>query len=141
MLGPSVLVQVLSPRPKTNDAWSHFMTALYWISTALISGIVLLSAASYFFHQGTIDGVRALGFPDFFRIQLGVMKIAGAIVLLLPKAPVRLKEWAYAGIGLFFITAIVAHTAHNDSFVLTLLNLVFIALLVASNISYYKIKT
>ena len=115
------------------------MTILYWVSTSLIAAIILLSAGSYIFHQGTIEGVRALGFPDHFRIQLAVMKTLGAITLLLPQAPMQVKEWAYAGIGIFLITAIVAHTAHKDSIVLSLLNVVFIGLLVASNISYHKL--
>jgi hypothetical protein len=35
-----------------------------------------------------------LGFPDYFRVELSWLKLAGILVLLLP-APERLKEWAY----------------------------------------------
>jgi hypothetical protein len=116
------------------------VSLLYWISTSLLSLIVLLSAGAYFLHEGTIDGIRELGFPDFFRVQLGVLKILAVVLLLLPMTPLQVREWAYAGLGLFFLTSIVAHVAHRDSFGLTLLNLVFIALLAASNFSFYKMK-
>lgn len=108
------------------------MKTIYWTSTILLSLILIWSAYSYIFSKATIDGVRELGFPDFFRVQLAVLKIIAVIVILIPQIPLAFKEWAYAGIGLFFITAIVAHTAHKDPFFITLINLVFIAILVTS---------
>lgn len=91
------------------------MNLIYWVSTTLVSAFMLVSAYTYFFHNLTIEGFRELGFPDFFRIQLAVLKILAVVVLLLPVIPIKYKEWAYAGVGLFLITAIVAHVAHNDS--------------------------
>jgi len=93
---------------------------IYWISTTVISGFLLFSAYTYFFSQATIYGLKELGFPDFFRVQLGVLQIIAAIVLLIPNLPTYVKDWAYAGTGLFLITAIVAHTAHKDSILITL---------------------
>ena len=116
------------------------MKTIYWISTSLVSTMMLVSASSYFFHQSTIVGVRELGFPDFFRIQLAILKAIGAICLLIPSIPINVKEWAYAGIGLFFITAIVAHTAHNDSIALSLINVIFIGLLIMSNVYLHKLR-
>ncbi len=101
----------------------------------MVCAVLALSSASYIFHAPTITGVRELGFPDFFRIQLAVLKIAAVIVLLAPSLPIQFKEWAYAGAALFFITAIVAHIAHNDSHLITLANIVFLVLLAMSN--YY----
>ena len=115
------------------------MLIIYWISTSLVSFMVFVSAYTYFFHQTTIEGIKALGFPDFFRIQLAVLKIIAGLILLIPKLPLQLKEWAYAGIGLFFITAIVAHIAHKDPFGITVINIIFIALLIASNIYLHKL--
>ncbi len=106
---------------------------MYWISTGLVALFLLLSAWSYLFHQNTIIGIRELGFPDFFRIQLAVLKIIAAIVLVLPMIPAQVKEWTYAGIGLFLLTAIVAHWAHKDPAVLHLINLAVFALLIVSN--------
>lgn len=38
-----------------------------------------------------------LGFPDYFRILLGVAKILATPTLLVPLVPATLREWAYAG--------------------------------------------
>ena len=116
------------------------MKTIYWTSTTLVAVMVLVSAFTYFFHQPTIKGVRELGFPDFFRIQLAILKVIGAVALLAPYAPLQVKEWAYAGIGLFLITAVVAHTAHGDPIVLSLISVVFFALLVVSHIYLYKLR-
>lgn len=115
------------------------MKTIYWATTSLVSIAVLLSAFTYIFHKGTIDGIRELGFPDFFRIQLAILKIIAVIVLLIPQMPLQIKEWAYAGIGLFFITAIVAHTAHKDPIFLSLINIIILALLAVSNIYMHRI--
>lgn len=107
---------------------------VYWISTAFVCLMLLVSAASYVFHQDTIRGVRALGFPDYFRIQLVALKLIAVPVLMLPVVPVQLKEWAYAGVSLFLVTAIVAHSAKGDPISLTLLNIVFLAVVITSNV-------
>lgn len=111
---------------------------IYWISTGLVCLLLLASSASYVFHQGTIEGVRALGFPDHFRVQLAVLKLIAVPVLLLPFVPVQFKEWAYAGTALFLITALVAHTAHRDPVSFTLLNLIFLAILATSNLTMHR---
>ncbi len=105
---------------------------IYWISTGLLSTMLFASALSYIIHQGTIEGIRALGFPDHFRIQLAVMKLAAAMVLTLPIFSAEIKEWAYIGAALFFITAIVAHFAHGDPWYLNAINVIFIVILLIS---------
>ena len=106
--------------------------SVYWISTSLISSFLLISSYTYFFSENTIEGLKQLGFPDFFRIQLGVLKVIAVIVLLVPQMPLYIKEWAYAGVALFLLTALVAHIAHKDSYFLTLLLLTLFALLITS---------
>jgi len=106
------------------------MGVLYWISTGLISVFLAISSYSYIFHSTTIEGIKDLGFPDFFRIQLAILKIIAAIFLLIPNIPVSVKEWCYAGIAFFLITAVVAHVAHKDSVgILLLLCAIFIVLI------------
>ncbi len=107
---------------------------LYWIPTVLISLMLAASALSYLFHENTIIGVRELGFPDFFRVELAVLKFLAIPALLLPKIPIQMKEWAYAGVGLYLITAIIAHAAHKDPIILNIINIVFVALLLTSYI-------
>jgi len=108
------------------------MKTIYWSSTVLISLFLIWSAWSYIYSKPTIDGVRELGFPDFFRVQLAVLKLIAVAILLLPQIPLPIKEWAYAGAGLFLITAIVAHTAHGDPLFISLINVALILLLLVS---------
>lgn len=105
---------------------------IYWVSTVLLSTILFVSALSYMLHQGSIDGVRELGFPHYFRIQLSVMKLTAAIILITPFFPPVVKEWAYIGAALFFITAIVAHFAHGDPWFLNAINGLFLIVLFTS---------
>ncbi len=116
------------------------MKAIYWSATSVVSLFLLWSTYTYLFSKATIDGVRALGFPDHFRVELAILKVIGVIVLLTPQISIQMKEWAYAGIGLFFITAIVAHTAHKDPIVITVINLLLIGILVVSNIYLHKLS-
>ncbi len=111
------------------------MHTVYWIPTIVSSFLLALSAFTYFFHKGTIAGVAALGFPGFFRIELGVLQFLGAVVLILPGCPIIMKEWAYAGAALFYVTAIVAHSAHGDSHAITVANVVMFAILLVSRYS------
>ena len=104
----------------------------YWVSTGILAAFLSLSAASYLWHQPTIDGVRELGFPDFFRIQLAVLKFLAIPALLLPGMPLPLKEMAYAGVGLFLLTAIVAHAVHRDPIYFNVINVLLLGVLFAS---------
>jgi len=111
------------------------MSSTYWISTLIISGFLLLSSYTYFFSESTINGLKDLGFPDFFRIQLGVLKLIAVFVLLIPSIPKYVKEWGYAGVGLFLITAMVAHIAHRDSPMILVLFIVLFLILIVSRYS------
>jgi hypothetical protein len=46
------------------------------------------------------DITRQLGYPPHFIYILGVFKLAGIMVLLIPNKLLRLKEWVFA--GMFF---------------------------------------
>ncbi len=54
-----------------------------------------------------------LGFPAYFRVELSWAKLLG-IVLLLAPAPARLQEWAYAGVAINLLSALIAHFAVGD---------------------------
>lgn len=101
--------------------------------------MLVVSSLSYFFHKATIEGVRELGFPDFFRIELAVLKLLAVAILLIPVVPLQTKEWAYAGVGVFFITAIIAHFVHKDPYLINMINIFFLGLLVVSNVCLHKL--
>lgn len=114
------------------------MKIIYWSSTAILSIFLLVSSYSYIFSKSTIQGIKALGFPDFFRVELAVLKLIAALLLLLPFVSLQLKEWAYAGVGLFLITALVAHIQHKDSVLITVLLLLLMGTLIISNIFMHQ---
>ena len=58
--------------------------------------------------------VTALGYPAYLQHFLGVAKLLGAAVILLPRLP-RLKEWAYAGMTFDLAGASYSHFAHRDA--------------------------
>ena len=86
---------------------------LYWVSTGLLALFMLASGVLYFTAESAAANFEHLGFPDYFRIELGVAKIVGALALVVP-LPRALKEWTYAGFAISFVSAIVAHAASGD---------------------------
>jgi hypothetical protein len=111
---------------------------IYWTTTGLIGVMMTFSAFSYFANPEVAKGFAHLGFPDYFRIELGIAKLLAAIVLLVPVIPVRVKEWAYIGLAITFISAFVAHAASGDAAAMIVTPLVFLAILILSNVYLYK---
>lgn len=113
---------------------------LYWISTGLVSGLMLYTAVSYFTNEEMKNSFVHLGFPDFFRIELGIAKGLGALVLLLPFLSTRLKEAAYAGFAITFISAFTAHLSQGDPLQVVLQAVVMLGILSASYFYFNKIR-
>jgi uncharacterized membrane protein YphA (DoxX/SURF4 family) len=81
---------------------------IYWIFTALLILLMLFSAVSSFFPNPQGEAMmKNIGYPYNILQLLAVLKILGAIALLVPGYP-RLKEWAYAGFTFDLIGAIYA---------------------------------
>lgn len=74
-----------------------------------------------------------LGFPDYFRIELAIAKLLGAVLLLAPVG-MRIKEWVYAGFAITFVSAIVSHAAAGDPAKAMVMPAVFLLILM---LSYY----
>lgn len=104
----------------------------YWGATGLVTIVPLLAAFAYLTAAPqAVENFRHVGYPQQLRVLLGIGKLAGAIVLLLPALP-KLKEWAYAGFTFMWIAATVAHYLAGDK----PLFLLPIALIGALAISY-----
>ncbi|HAA13730.1 MAG TPA: DoxX family protein [Cytophagales bacterium] len=116
------------------------MKTIYWISTLLTAVYLTWSAYSYLFSQAMIEGLKKFGFPNFFRIELAVLKFIAVVILLIPQVPLQVKDWAYAGVGCFYLTAIIGHWAHKDPWVINLLNVFLFVVLVVSNIYLRKLN-
>ncbi|WP_192349729.1 DoxX family protein [Algoriphagus sp. Y33] len=112
---------------------------IYWVATGLVSLMMLFSAYAYFSDPSVSEGFASMGFKDFFRIELGIAKLIGALVLLIPAVPKLIKEWAYAGFGITFISAFIAHSANGHPVNTLAMPLIALGLLVISRIFLEKI--
>src|ERR1700730_6761771 len=93
---------------------------VYWGATGLVAIVALAAGISYLAAAPqAVENFRHVGYPQQLRVLLGLAKLAGAIVLLLPRLPL-LKEWAYAGFTFTWIAATVAHYLAADGKLLLL---------------------
>jgi hypothetical protein len=113
---------------------------VYWIFTSIIVLFDSVMPAFTFNTQLAKDGISHLGYPDYFRIELSIFKIIGGIVLIFPFIPKRLKEWAYFGFALDFISAFIGHfivDGFNGESIFPLVMLIF---LIISYVYYHKLN-
>ena len=100
---------------------------IYWVCTGLVSAFMLMSGIMYLSKAPqVVEGFKTLGFPDFFRVILGIAKTAGAVALLIPGFN-TIKEWAYAGFTFVFIGAVCTHISTGTPFVGALVALILLA--------------
>lgn len=103
----------------------------YWITTILVSAMMLFSAALYLSQAPMLtENFKLAGLPLYFLPLLGLAKLLGAIALLVPKWS-AVKEWAYAGFTFTFLGAIWVHVSTSTPFVAPLVALIILF------ISYY----
>lgn len=105
---------------------------IYWITTGIISAMMLFSAFGYFTNPDMKAAFVHLGFPDYFRIELGVLKVLGALALILPMASDKIKSFAYFGFALTFVSAFIAHLSSGDPISVAIAPIVFLGILVTS---------
>ncbi len=114
---------------------------IYWIVTGLLAAMMLFSAFAYFTNPDISANFTKMGFQDYFRVELGIAKLIGALVLLIPVIPTKVREWAFAGFGITFISAFIAHLSVGDPIGASIFPLVALGLLVVSHVYYHKIYT
>lgn len=81
----------------------------YWISTGLLTLLMMGSAGMYFFNNAAVqEAFTNLGYPTYIIYPLATAKILGLVVLW-TKPSAFITEWAYAG---FFYNTLLAFFAH-----------------------------
>ena len=111
----------------------------YWVSTAIVALMMTFSGYAYLTNPTVQEGFQHLGYPGYFRVELAFAKFIGAVLLLVPVAA-RVKEWAYAGFAITFISATIAHTASGDPVSNRIMPVVFLGLMIVSYVMYYKMQ-
>jgi len=113
---------------------------IYWVSTVFISLMMMFAGFAYLTSPIAKSGFAHLGFPDYFRVELGIAKFLGAIALILPWTPVKVKEFAYTGFTITFISAFIAHMSSGDPLKDAMNPVVAFVVLTFSYIYYIRIK-
>lgn len=88
---------------------------IYWAATLLLSVGMLGSGISQILHVKEMNELIAhVGYPMYFMYIIGVWKVLGVLVILLPKLKL-VKEWAYAGFFFLMTGALISHLAMGDA--------------------------
>ncbi|MGE5355248.1 MAG: DoxX family protein [Deltaproteobacteria bacterium] len=110
---------------------------IYWTATILIFLFEGLMPALTSHTEVAREGIRHLGYPEYFGTMLMLFKVAGAIVLILPQIPARLKEWAYAGFTFDFLAAAYSHFVIDGIKIVSFFPFFVLAVLMVSYYYYF----
>ncbi|WP_162128488.1 DoxX family protein [Flavobacterium phycosphaerae] len=113
---------------------------IFWVATLIIFLFEGVMPAFTSQTEMAKEGLRHLGYPEYFGNALVVFKILGVLVLVIPKAPKNVKEWAYAGFGFDFIFASISYICVEGFNFLAVFPLFFLGILAVSYIYYHKIS-
>jgi len=112
----------------------------FWTATIFIALFEGLMPALTWQSELAKEGIRHLGYPEYFGNALVVCKILGVLALIIPQVPKRIKEWAYAGFAFDFIFATISHGAVDGINGLTFFPLIILGILAVSYIYYHKLN-
>ena len=110
---------------------------IYWTATILIFLFEGVMPALTSHTEMAKEVISHLGYPEYFGMMIMLFKVAGAIVLILPVIPARLKEWAYAGFTFDFLAASSSHIAVDGFQLMSFFPLLVLGVLMVSYYYYF----
>jgi hypothetical protein len=113
---------------------------IYWSTTGLIALFEGVMPALTSQTKLAKEGIKHLGYPEYFGDALVIFKVLGVLALIIPKVPTRIKEWAYAGFAFDFIFAAISHGAVDGINFKTFFPFIVLAILMLSYVSYHKLR-
>ncbi|HEX5149937.1 MAG TPA: DoxX family protein [Parafilimonas sp.] len=113
---------------------------IFRIFTIIIFLVEAVMPALTFNSDLAKQGIAHLGYPDYFRIELTIFKVLGGLALIIPSVPARVKEWAYFGFVIDFVSAFIGHVAVDGFNGQAMFPLVMLVFLIISYVYYHKIK-
>lgn len=113
---------------------------IYWIITGLFSAFMIFSSiGGLTLEPEAVELLHGhLGYPIYFIQWISVFKLIGAIAILLPMVPARVKEWAYFGFFVDLVTGAFSFYAMGDPVSQWAPMFIFIGLLVFAYILHHK---
>lgn len=115
-------------------------TVTFWITSIIIFLFEGVMPALTSNSEMAKEGITSLGYPLYFVTLLTVFKVLGSIVLIVPKFPKNIKEWAYAGFGIDFIAAFISLWVVTGFGATLLFPIVFFVILSLSYWSWKKMS-
>lgn len=112
---------------------------IFWVTTTLIFLFEGVVPALTSHTELAREGIRALGYPDYFGTLLAIFKVLGALVLIIPTIPARIKEWAYVGFGFDFTFAFLSLAIVYGVTTMLILPAVCMLVLILSYRTYHKL--
>ncbi len=114
---------------------------IYWTTTIIIVLFEGVMPALTSQTELAKEGIRHLGYPEYFGNALVIFKILGVLALVIPQVSKRLKEWAYAGFAFDFLFATISHGSVDGINGQTFFPLVVLGVLAVSYIYYHKLNS
>lgn len=114
---------------------------IFWVTTTLIFLFEGVMPALTGHTEMAKEGIRHLGYPEYFGTMLVVFKVLGTLVLMIPQIPACVKEWAYAGFAIDFIAACISLIAVDGISGMSFFPLIPLVILIVSYIYFHKINS
>jgi DoxX-like family len=113
---------------------------IFWVATSIIALFEGVMPALTSQTELAKEGIRHLGYPEYFGNALVVFKVLGVLALVIPKISKQVKEWAYAGFAFDFLFASISYFAVEGVVFLSFFPLIFLGILAVSYIYYHKLN-
>ena len=111
---------------------------IFWISTSLIFLLEGVVNALTSRTEIARESIRHLGYPAYFGMALMIFQLVGALALIIPQIPKRIKEWAYAGFVFDTVFAFISLVAVDGLTGAALSPLIALIIIIVSYVSYHK---
>ncbi|SOD11532.1 DoxX family protein [Pedobacter xixiisoli] len=125
-------------KPLNNQPKKSIKVA-YWVSTGLLA-LFILPGVFFMDSPEAKQGTEHLDIPQWLAIEIGIGHFIGGLIIVLPFIGKRLKEWAYVGCGIKYISAIIGHLAVDGLVPMSFSPLVVFTLLLISYITYHHLQ-
>lgn len=121
-----------------NNKPKKYIKVAYWVSTGLLA-LFILPGIFFINSPEAREGTKHLGIPTWLAMEIGIGHFIGGLILILPFIGKRIKEWAYVGIGIKYISALIGHLVVDGLIAMSFAPLVVFGLLLISYITYHQL--
>lgn len=112
---------------------------IYWITTGILA-LFILPGIFFMNDPFALEGTGHLGIPYWLHAEVSIGSFIGGLLLIVPKIPVRIREWAYVALGIVYFSAFIAHVSVDGFSAMALSPLVNFVVLVTSYITFHKLN-